>query len=69
MRCSIIYLEMFYGVFSNVHLVYMCCSIVYFRISEKYTRDIFKIFSIICFSFFFLMHCSRFYYFLFMLCI
>ena len=28
-RCSIMYLVMFYGVFSDVHLVYMWCSMMY----------------------------------------
>jgi hypothetical protein len=41
------FLVMFYGVFSDVHLVYMWCSIVYFRMSEKYPCDVLLNFSLL----------------------
>jgi hypothetical protein len=58
-----------YGVFSDVHLIYMWCSIVYFRMFENYPCDILLKFSLLHVFIFFFMLCSRFHYFLFMLCI
>jgi hypothetical protein len=60
---------MFYGILSDVHLVYMWCSIVYFRMFEKPPCDIFLKFSLLRDIIFFLCFALDFIIILFMLCI
>jgi hypothetical protein len=67
MRCSILYLVLFYGVFSNVHLLYMFYSIVYYRIFEKYTCDVLFKFSLLCVLIFFLMLLLYFLFFIYVM--
>jgi len=46
---------MFYGIFNDVHLVYMWCSIIYFRIFKKHQCDILLNCFLLCVLFFCLM--------------